>query len=58
MQYDKDGDRKVSREEAPERMQQFFDRMDTNGDGQLDAQEIAEMRKRMEAARQGGGPPM
>ena len=32
-------------------MQPFFDRMDQNGDGQIDAEEIAAMRSRM-----GGGP--
>jgi hypothetical protein len=36
---DKDGDGKVSLEEAPERMKQFFDRLDANKDGFLDKQE-------------------
>ena len=52
MQYDKDGDGKVTKEEAPEFMQSFFDRMDANGDGAIDRQEIESMRSRM-----GGGGP-
>jgi collagen type III alpha len=46
MQNDKDGDKKLSREEVPERMQAFFERLDTNGDGFIDAAEIAVMQKR------------
>lgn len=52
MQFDKDGDGKVSRDEAPEQVQAFFDRMDTNGDGFIDRKEAEEARKRMES---GGG---
>ncbi len=51
MQLDTDGDGKLSKEEAPERMQQIFDRIDTNGDGFADAEEFAAMR----AARQNRG---
>ena len=51
MQYDADGDGKVSRAEVPESMQSFFDRLDTNGDGFIDAAEIAAMRSRFQ---QGG----
>ncbi len=40
MRADKDGDERVSREEAPERLQQRFDRIDTNSDGFLDRDEI------------------
>lgn len=54
-QFDTDKDGKVSKAEAPERMQQFFDRVDTNSDGFLDAGEAAEMRRRA-AARGPGGP--
>lgn len=58
MSNDKDGDGKISREEAPERMAQFFDRMDANSDGFIDAEEIAEARRRREASGGGrGGPP-
>ena len=45
MQYDTDGDGKVSKEEVPERMRPFFDRMDTNGDGGITRQEIEGLRK-------------
>lgn len=38
-QLDKDGDGKLSREEAPERMRERFDQMDTNGDGFFDKEE-------------------
>ena len=43
---DSDGDGRVSKEEAPERMQRFFDRIDSNGDGMLDQDELEEMRSR------------
>lgn len=58
-QFDADKDGKVSKAEAPEQMQQFFDRVDSNGDGFLDASEVAEMQRRRAAARAagGGGPP-
>jgi HlyD family secretion protein len=54
MQYDKDGDGKVSREEAPEQVQAFFDRMDTNGDGFVDRKEADDAKKPREG---GGGRP-
>ena len=54
MQFDKDGDKRLKREELPERMQGMFERLDTNGDGFIDASEIAEMRRRF---KQGGGRP-
>ncbi len=46
MASDADGDGKVSREEAPERMTQFFDRIDANADGFIDAEEAAAARRR------------
>lgn len=52
-QFDKDGDGKISKEEAPERMRENFDRMDVNGDGVLDQSDFEAMRDRF---RQGGGP--
>ena len=64
MANDKDGDGKVSLEEAPESMQSWFGQIDTNGDGFIDAAENAALRKRMQQYRQqqdqggspGGGP--
>ncbi|MEE2739017.1 MAG: hypothetical protein VX435_12385 [Planctomycetota bacterium] len=56
MDYDSDGDGKVSKSEAPERLQAFFDRMDPNGDGFIDAEEMAAMRERFGGGgRRGGG---
>lgn len=55
MTLDKNGDKKISREEASEPpLSMFFDRVDTNGDGVLDQAELAAMRSRM---RSGGGGP-
>ena len=45
---DADGDGRISREEAPERMERSFDRMDSNGDGFIDEEEIERMRKRFQ----------
>ena len=53
MQMDRDGDGRVSREEAPEGMREFFDRLDGNGDGFIDREEAAALRRRFE---EGGGP--
>ncbi|MEE2738139.1 MAG: HlyD family efflux transporter periplasmic adaptor subunit [Planctomycetota bacterium] len=55
MQYDSNSDGKVSKDEAPERMREFFDRMDPNSDGFIDAKEIADMRRRFGGGRRGGG---
>ncbi len=55
MQFDKNGDGKVSKEELPEEMQPMFDRADANGDGAVDAAEIEQMRSRF-APGGGGGP--
>lgn len=57
MQFDADGDGKVSKQEAPERMQEGFDGLDTNKDGALDRAEINALRDMMRAKfRSGGGP--
>ena len=53
MQYDTDSDGKVSKEEAPERMRGFFDRIDGNGDGFIDKAEIDAMRARFQGGRGG-----
>ena len=52
MQYDKNGDKKISKEEAPDRMKQFFDRLDPNSDGFIDEAEIKALRERFSG---GGG---
>jgi HlyD family secretion protein len=57
MQFDKDGDKKLTREELPERMQGMLDQIDKNGDGALDAAELQEMRKAFSQRRQQGGGP-
>ncbi len=49
---DTDGDGKIQESEAPERMQQFFGMIDSNGDGELDAAELEVM---MEFRRQQQG---
>jgi|GEM_PF-1941289 hypothetical protein len=56
-ELDKDGDGKVNKEEAPERMQQFFDRIDTSGDGFIDEEEREAMRRRREERQNSGGGP-
>jgi len=54
MQFDQDGDGRLSRTELPEQMQQrFMERADANGDGYVDRAEIEQLRSR---AREGGGP--
>jgi len=47
MQADKDGDQRISRDEAPERMLRVFDHIDTNGDDFLDREEITASVKAM-----------
>lgn len=49
---DTDGDGKIQESEAPERMQQFFGMIDSNGDGELDTTELEAM---MEYRRQQQG---
>lgn len=55
--FDKDGDGKISRDEAPERMKSFFDRIDANGDGFLDKSEMSKMRRPGAGGQPGGGSP-
>jgi hypothetical protein len=54
---DKDGDKKLSKDEAPERMQQYFDRSDTDKDGFISLSEwAANQNRRKQAQANGGGP--
>ena len=55
MQNDKDGDGKVSSDEAPERMQNFFDRFDGDKDGFLTKDEITKASKRFASGESRGG---
>ena len=55
MQFDADGDGKISREEAPERMQEFFDEIDTNSDGFADEAELEARRAAFQRGGRGGG---
>ena len=52
---DADGDGKVSKDEAPERLKERFDTIDTNGDGYINKQEQEQMMQRM---RDRGGQQM
>ena len=45
--YDKNGDKKLSIDEAPEMMKSRFDKLDTNGDGVFDSAEAAQAREMM-----------
>ncbi len=45
-QHDSDGDGRISRDEAPPRLRQRFDRADTNGDGAIDAAEAERFQRR------------
>jgi len=57
MQFDKDGDKKISREESEGTfMSNFFDDIDSNKDGFVDAAENAALRARMQKKAGGGGP--
>lgn len=44
-QFDKDGDKKLSKDEAPERLKTRFGELDKNSDGFLDATELAGARR-------------
>lgn len=59
-EMDKDGDGKLSKSEAPERMQQYFDVMDSDKDGSINLSEWSAAQKRRKQAQakgQGGGRP-
>ena len=55
--FDKDGDGKISKDEAPGGMKDRFDSMDTNGDGFIDKAEQAELMKKFQGGGGGGGRP-
>jgi multidrug resistance efflux pump len=56
MANDKDGDKRISRDEAPPQLQSFFDKIDTDGDGFISEGEAQAAQARMKAAGgQGGG---
>ena len=55
MQADTNKDGKISKEEAPERMRDGFDRIDTNSDGFLDKAEMEAMAQRFQGMQRGGG---
>lgn len=60
MKGDADGDGKISSEEAPERLQRAFDRIDVNGDGFIERSELEEAAKRFgqrRGPRGEDGPP-
>ena len=52
--FDRNGDKAISRDEAPERMAPAFERFDENGDGKLGADELRAMR---EGLTRGRTPP-
>jgi hypothetical protein len=54
MERDKDGDKKVSKDEAGERMAGFFDRMDGDKDGFLTREELENMAKSFGGGGRGG----
>jgi HlyD family secretion protein len=55
MSLDKDGDSKISKEEASQIPEEGFTRMDANSDGFIDQEEIQAMRSRRGGAGGGGG---
>ena len=57
MSFDADGDGRITRDEAPDRMKERFGRMDANGDGAIDADEIRSMAERMGGRGRGRGRP-
>jgi Ca2+-binding EF-hand superfamily protein len=56
-QFDKDGDGKLSQEEAPERMKQHFAVIDADNDGGVSEDELAAALRRMRDRKGGSGAP-
>lgn len=56
-QLDKNKDGKISRDEAPERMKEHFQKIDKNNDGMLDADELAALAQMRKQAESGKGRP-
>lgn len=56
-QFDKDGDGKLSQEEAPERMKQYFAVIDADSDGSLSGDELAAALRRMRERQEGNSEP-
>jgi len=56
-QLDKNGDGKLSKDEAPERMREHFDRVDANKDGLVEQSELQAMHQRMGGQRPEGQAP-
>jgi len=57
MNFDNNGDGKISQDELPEQMQGRFERMDENGDGVIDEEEIEAMAARFQGGQGRQQPP-
>ena len=57
MEYDTNGDGKITKDELPERMHALFEQGDTNRDGALDREEIKRLTERPGRGGPGGGGP-
>jgi Ca2+-binding EF-hand superfamily protein len=55
LSFDKNGDGRLSKDELPERMQGIFDRVDTNHDGFLTADELRRLARSQQPAGEGRG---
>ncbi|NOY43078.1 MAG: hypothetical protein GXP26_14745 [Planctomycetes bacterium] len=51
--FDRNGDQQLSPKEAPQRMATHFDRIDANGDGSLDRQELGRVVMRLQQKQKG-----